>query len=97
MDTNERRRLEMIANDAGLAAAERQAAADLIAAADTPNDALLDLIGGTVAVVAAALPGLTDDELARLNDLELEKGDFARKGVLSAIAAEQSKRAEGQA
>lgn len=31
MDINERRKLEIIANDAGLAAADRQAAADLIA------------------------------------------------------------------
>lgn len=34
MDTNERRALEVIAADAGLAAADRQAAIDLIAAAD---------------------------------------------------------------
>jgi len=94
VDTNERRKLEIIANDAGLAAADRQAAADLLAAPDT-SEALIDLIAGTVSAVTAALPDLSNEDLARLNDLELEKGDFARKGVLSAIAAEQSKRAEG--
>jgi hypothetical protein len=95
VNAEEKRALEIIAADSGQAAPDRQAAAELLAAANATSDALVDLIGGTVAVVTAALPDLTVDDLSRLNALELEKGDFARKGVLSAIAAELLKRGEG--
>lgn len=64
---------------------------------ETPVDALADLVGGTVKEVSAAVPGLSDEDLARLGDLEQAKGDSARKGVLSAIAEETLKRAEAKA
>jgi hypothetical protein len=61
---------------------------------ETQYDPLAELIEGNVKEVAAAIPGLSDDDLARLGELEQARGDHARKGVLSAIAEETLNRAE---
>lgn len=64
---------------------------------ETPGDPLADLIKGTVKEIAAAIPGLSDEDLSRLGDLEQGEGGAARKGVLSAIAEEILKRADAKA
>ena len=51
--------------------------------AEAPDDPLAELLKGNVPSVVAALPGLSDDDLDRLGELE-QKG-AARKGVLNAI------------
>ncbi len=53
---------------------------------------LVDLLGGTVVQVVAALPDLSLDDLETLGDLE--QGGLNRKGILSAIAEELLNRAE---
>ncbi len=53
------------------------------------------LIDGTVAQITAALPGLSDEELAELKAAE-EAGN-TRKGVMNAIAEEELRRAEAKA
>jgi hypothetical protein len=63
---------------------------------EAPVDALADLVTGTVKEVSAAVPGLSDEDLSRLGELEQAKGDAARKGVLSAIAEETLKRADAK-
>ena len=64
---------------------------------EAPGDPLAELIKGTVKEVSAAIPGLSDEDLSRLGDLEQGEGGAARKGVLSAIAEEILKRADAKA
>lgn len=57
-----------------------------------PTDqALLDLVAGTVSQIVPQLAALSDDDLVTVHALELE-GDN-RKGVLEAIEAEKLERA----
>ena len=49
-----------------------------------PDDALRELLGGTVAQVKAALPGLGEETLKRLQALELAAA-APRKGVAEAL------------
>ena len=60
---------------------------------DTPKlqqapapDPVAELAGKSVAEIRAAVPDLSDEDLARLGDIEQGKGAKARKGVLEAIA-----------
>lgn len=50
-----------------------------------PDEALRALLSGTVTVVKAALPGMSEDTLKRLQELENE-AEKPRKGVLEALA-----------
>lgn len=59
---------------------------------DAAEDPLIVLQRSTVKVIAGELPGLTDDELGRLEALE-NASETARKGVLEAIGAERLTRA----
>lgn len=59
---------------------------------EAPADALAELLKNKVAEVAAALPGLSSADLARLDLLEMG-AEKPRKGVLEAIAAEGLRRA----
>jgi len=61
---------------------------------ETQFDPLAELIEGTVKAIAAAIPGLSDDDLSRLGEMEQARGAAARKGVLSAIAEATLTRAE---
>lgn len=60
---------------------------------DPPADPLAAMLTGTVAEVTEGLAGMSDDELAKL--AELEGNGKARVGVLTAIEAEQAARAAG--
>jgi hypothetical protein len=60
-----------------------------------PADPLAELVKHKVADVAAALPDLSDEDLARVLELDAADGN-ARKGVAEAVAAEQLRRAAEQ-
>jgi len=60
-------------------------------APETPSDPLLDILDGTIAEITEALPGLSDEELNRLE--QAEKDGNTRKGVEKAIAEERLTRA----
>lgn len=79
-------------DDAQIPPEYRQAAPVLEA---LPVDPLNTLLDENVAVVVGELDGLPDDELVRLEGLELARKK--RKGVLEGIAAEQLIRAEQKA
>lgn len=61
---------------------------------ETQTDPLAELLAGSVKDIAEQIGDLSDEDLARLGDLEQLKGDTARKTLLSAIAEETLKRAE---
>lgn len=63
-------------------------------AAAPVGDPIAALSRATVAVIKAAIPGLSDADLELLGDLEQAKGGQARKGVLEAVAEETLKRGE---
>jgi hypothetical protein len=80
-------------DDAGLrdADAENEVSARLADIMDTPAPTAAPAASGTVAEVTANLGGLTDQQLSDL--AAAEKTGANRKGVLSAIEAEQADRA----
>jgi hypothetical protein len=64
-------------------------------AAEVPaptEDAILGLLDGTVKDIHAALPGLSDEDLLRLENAEND--GKTRKGVLEAVAEERLNRAQ---
>lgn len=62
---------------------------------DSPADPLADLLKKNVADVKAVLPSLSEEDLARIADLE--QAGQARKSLVEAIGAETLRRAEQQA
>lgn len=60
-------------------------------APDVPLDPLAQLMAGSVAVITAALPTLSDADLAHVT--ELEEAGVARKSMLAALSAENLARA----
>lgn len=60
---------------------------------EPPADPILALLDGNVAEVKAALPGLSDEDLDRLE--AAEDNGKTRKGVLEAVAEERLARAQG--
>ena len=65
---------------------------------EEPKDELAELSTGTAKDIIAALPGLTAEDLTRLEEMESARmtGDkpSARKSVLAAVQEEQLRRAE---
>lgn len=59
-----------------------------------PNIELLTLLASNTAQITAALPDLSDDQLAALDAAE-QAAEKPRKGVVEAIAAERLGRAAG--
>lgn len=57
-------------------------------------DTVLALLDGTVADIAGALPGLSDEDLARLR--QAEEDGKTRKGVMEAITEEVLRRADAR-
>ncbi|MBI5920269.1 MAG: hypothetical protein HY847_01320 [Betaproteobacteria bacterium] len=64
---------------------------------ETQFDPLAELIAHNVKEITAALPGLSDEDLERLGDMEQAKGENARKSLLNAIAEAQLTRADAKA
>ena len=60
---------------------------------EKPADPILALLDGTVAEVKAALPDLSEEDLAKLE--AAEEGGKTRKGVLEAVAEVRIARAQG--
>lgn len=56
------------------------------------TDSILDLLDRSVKDITAALPEISDDDLARLETAEQD--GKTRKGVLEALAAERIRRAQ---
>lgn len=62
---------------------------------EPPADPLAELLKSKVSDVESALPGLSDEDLERLGELE-QLSTSPRKGILTAIGEEILKRAEAK-
>lgn len=61
---------------------------------ETQFDPLTELSAQSVKAIKEQLADLSDEDLARLGDLEQQKGEAARKGVLEAVSAALLERAD---